>query len=311
MILNFLCPPALLYAVIMLIYLILELSNKKYQQAFVKAIIGIIFTCILQAFCQMSLGLVSWIFVMIPIIFYTYITLLTFFVFRLDPNKQLNKSSKPKPIQTYESDDSDKWVASKHVSSTPITTSLYTPSLVPVDSYLPKNNTTESKEVSSDTTYSNTISSDSSTPTKSSGFSYPSHSPKTSSKSKSLVPVTVCSKQTTSSMCNSLSVCAWTGTTCINTSEFDSRINNLDASCSSLSDASCNYLDKCYLLSSSDTDSECLPSIPSIGGLLNNSDCKTLLNQMKYDTSTNTKLSTSIDTNGCSSIANRIYSLLV
>ena len=88
MLLNFLCPPALLYAVIMLIYLILELSNKEYHQAFVKAIIGIIFTCILQAFCQMNLGLVSWILVMIPIIFYTYITLLVFWIFSLNPNKK-------------------------------------------------------------------------------------------------------------------------------------------------------------------------------------------------------------------------------
>ena len=88
MLLNFLCPPALLYAVIMLIYLVLELSNEKYHQAFVKAIVGIIFTCILQAFCQMNLGLVSWILVMIPIIFYTYVTLLVFWVFSLDPNKK-------------------------------------------------------------------------------------------------------------------------------------------------------------------------------------------------------------------------------
>jgi hypothetical protein len=88
MLLNLLCPPALLYAVIMLIYLILELSNEKYHQAFVKAIVGIIFTCILQAFCQMNLGLVSWILVMIPIIFYTYVTLIVFWVFGLDPNKR-------------------------------------------------------------------------------------------------------------------------------------------------------------------------------------------------------------------------------
>ena len=59
MLLNYLCPPALLYAVIMLIYLILELSNENYHQAFVKAIVGIIFTCILQAFCLMELGIVS------------------------------------------------------------------------------------------------------------------------------------------------------------------------------------------------------------------------------------------------------------
>ena len=88
MLLNLLCPPALLYAVIMLIYLVLELSNEKYHQAFVKAIVGIIFTCILQAFCQMNLGLVSWILVMIPIIFYTYVTLIVFWVFGLDPNKR-------------------------------------------------------------------------------------------------------------------------------------------------------------------------------------------------------------------------------
>ena len=88
MLLNFLCPPALLYAVIMLIYLVLELSNEKYHQAFVKAIVGIIFTCILQAFCQMSLGLVSWILVMIPIIFYTYITLLVFWVFGMNPQNK-------------------------------------------------------------------------------------------------------------------------------------------------------------------------------------------------------------------------------
>jgi hypothetical protein len=89
MLLDYLCPPALLYATIMLIYLILELSNENYHQAFVKAIVGIIFTCILEAFCRMNLGVVSWIIVMIPIIFYTYITLLTFFIFGLNPQKRI------------------------------------------------------------------------------------------------------------------------------------------------------------------------------------------------------------------------------
>ena len=88
MILDFLCFPALLYFVIMIIYIILELTNENYHEALVKTIIGIIFTCILQAFCQMNLGLVSWILVMIPIIFYTYVTLLVFWVFSLDPNKK-------------------------------------------------------------------------------------------------------------------------------------------------------------------------------------------------------------------------------
>lgn len=318
MILNYLCPPALLYAVIMLIYLVLELSNKKYHQAFVKAIVGIIFTCILQAFCQMSLGLVSWIFVMIPIIFYTYITLLTFFIFGVNPDKELDTVQKPiptpsppetpKPTETPKPKlvDSEKWLASKHVSSTPITTSLYTPSLVPTGSFLKKN--TDSSKSSESSQTNTAIPTIPSTPY--SGFSYSSPNYSVVNTTNKLVPVSTCTRQTTSSMCNSLSVCAWTGKDCINTSEFQTRINELDISCSTLTDSSCNYLDKCYLLSVSDK-SICLPSIPSIGELFNNSDCKTLLNQMKYDSSTNTKLSTSIDTYGCSSIANRIYSLLV
>jgi hypothetical protein len=100
MILNYLCPPALLYAVIMLIYLVLEISNEKYHQALVKAIVGIIFTCILQAFCQMELGVISWILVMIPIIFYTYITLLTFFIFGLNPKIDHNRLSVPNHSHT-------------------------------------------------------------------------------------------------------------------------------------------------------------------------------------------------------------------
>lgn len=89
MILNYLCPPALLYVVIMLVYTILELSNYNYHQAFVKALIGILFTCILQAFCEMNLSIISWIVVMMPIIFYTYITLIVFFVFGLDPKNNM------------------------------------------------------------------------------------------------------------------------------------------------------------------------------------------------------------------------------
>ena len=324
MILNYLCPPALLYAVIMLIYLVLELSNEKYHQAFVKAIIGIIFTCILQAFCQMNLGLISWVFVMIPIIFYTYITLLTFFIFGVNPKKldithsDISLTTTPAvetpivPPSTLpkNKENIDKWLPSKHVSSTPITTTLYTPSIVPIDSY-------SKADISGETVPSSIVTSTTaSTTSTNSGSSFSYYHPNPSgSMSNKLVPVTLCTRQKIASMCNSVSVCAWTGKECINTSEFDKHVYDLDVSCSTMSDSSCNYQDNCYLLSISDSGlsgkAKCLPSIPSIGGLLNNTDCKTLLNQMKYDTSTNNTLSKSIDTEGCRSIANRIYSLLV
>jgi hypothetical protein len=306
----------------MLIYLILELSNEKYHQAFVKAIIGIIFTCILQAFCQMNLGIISWVFVMIPIIFYTYITLLTFFIFGVNPKKLDISGSDtsvtptatptatpaPQPVSKNK-ENMDKWMPSNHVSSTPITTTLYTPSIVPLASYYQeKDKSTSTNTIGSNTGLDGTkMISNSGTP-----FSY-THPNPTAVNSNKLVPVTVCAQNTTSKMCNSLSVCAWTGKDCINTSEFNTRVYDLDASCSSLSDASCNYLDNCYLLTITDNGNKpkCLPSIPSIAGLLNNSDCKTLLNQMKYESTTNTRLLTSIDTKGCRSIANSIYSLLV
>ena len=85
MILNYLCPPALIYVVFFLIQIIIEISHNKYKQALTQTIICIIFTCILQIFCNAELSIVSWILVFIPIIMYTYMVLLIFMVFRLNP----------------------------------------------------------------------------------------------------------------------------------------------------------------------------------------------------------------------------------
>ena len=85
MILNYLCAPALLYVVFFLIQIVIEISNESYKQALTQAIICVIFTCILQIFCNAELSIVSWILVFIPIIMYTYMVLLIFMVFRLNP----------------------------------------------------------------------------------------------------------------------------------------------------------------------------------------------------------------------------------
>ena len=85
MILNYLCPPALIYVVFFLIQIIIEISHNKYKQALTQTIICIIFTCILQIFCNINLSIISWILVFIPIIMYTYMVLIIFMVFRLNP----------------------------------------------------------------------------------------------------------------------------------------------------------------------------------------------------------------------------------
>jgi hypothetical protein len=86
MLLNYLCPPALIYVVFFLIQIVIELGHNRYKQALVQTIICIIFTCILQIFCNADLSIVAWILVFIPIIMYTYMVLLILMVFRLNPD---------------------------------------------------------------------------------------------------------------------------------------------------------------------------------------------------------------------------------
>jgi len=87
MILNYLCPPALIYVVFSLINIVLVLSDENYKDAFSHLIITGIFTCLLQLFCLANMSMLSWLLVFIPIILYTYMTLIIFLVFRLDPDK--------------------------------------------------------------------------------------------------------------------------------------------------------------------------------------------------------------------------------
>lgn len=86
MILNYLCPPAIIYVVFFLINVVIEISYKKYTQALTQAIIGIIFTCLLQICCLANLSILAWFLVFIPVILYTYMTLIIFLVFKLNPN---------------------------------------------------------------------------------------------------------------------------------------------------------------------------------------------------------------------------------
>jgi hypothetical protein len=89
MILTSLCSPALLYLIFILIHVITEMVNLKYKEAMVKLIIGLLFTLILQAFCMQNMKIISWLLVFIPIIVYTYTTLIIFFVFGTNPQDRV------------------------------------------------------------------------------------------------------------------------------------------------------------------------------------------------------------------------------
>ena len=88
MILNYLCPPALLYVVFFMINVVIEISEKKYKVALTQTIICVIFTCILQIFCNANMSIISWLLVFVPIILYTYMVIIIYLVFRMNPDSK-------------------------------------------------------------------------------------------------------------------------------------------------------------------------------------------------------------------------------
>lgn len=91
MILSNLCSPALLYIIFMVLHILVQMSKEKYKDALLKLIITVIFTLILQIFCMQNMRVISWLLVFIPIILYTYTTLIIFFVFGLNPTDRVKR----------------------------------------------------------------------------------------------------------------------------------------------------------------------------------------------------------------------------
>ena len=63
-----LCPPAVLYLLYMVVHVGLDLSLGMYLTAAVKVITGIAGVFVLNAFCEVDLGLVSWVVISTPFI---------------------------------------------------------------------------------------------------------------------------------------------------------------------------------------------------------------------------------------------------
>ena len=86
MLLNNLCPPAILYLAFSLTQIIIDIFKNMYNTAFFKFIVMTIFTLMLDILCQRGLGIISWFIVFIPFITMTVITSLLLFVFGLSPS---------------------------------------------------------------------------------------------------------------------------------------------------------------------------------------------------------------------------------
>lgn len=84
-IINNLCAPALVYLFYSFSQIFIDLYKKMYNTAFLKFIIMIIFTFLLNMLCAQGLGIVSWIIVFIPFMLMSLITAILLYVFGLDP----------------------------------------------------------------------------------------------------------------------------------------------------------------------------------------------------------------------------------
>lgn len=90
-----LCGPALIYIGFSLIQIFIDIYNGIMNAAFLKLIIMIVFTLIINILCDLGLSIIAWLLVFIPIIMMTVVSTLLLQVFGLDSenNKITSKNN--------------------------------------------------------------------------------------------------------------------------------------------------------------------------------------------------------------------------
>jgi predicted membrane protein len=78
------CNPALIYIIFSLTQIIIDTFKGHYNTAFLKIIVSILITILLDALCKSGMNIISWIIVFIPFIFMTFIVSVLLYVFGLD-----------------------------------------------------------------------------------------------------------------------------------------------------------------------------------------------------------------------------------
>jgi hypothetical protein len=98
-----LCGPALVYIGFSLIQIFIDIYNGIMNAAFLKLIIMIVFTLIINMLCDLGLSIIAWLLVFIPIIMMTVISTLLLQVFGLDSeNSKINSNKIRKDISNVE-----------------------------------------------------------------------------------------------------------------------------------------------------------------------------------------------------------------
>jgi len=79
-----LCPPAIIYLIFSATQIIIDTFKGMYNTAFMKSIVMVMVTILLNILCEQGLSVVSWIIVFIPFILMTVIVSMLLYIFGLD-----------------------------------------------------------------------------------------------------------------------------------------------------------------------------------------------------------------------------------
>jgi hypothetical protein len=79
-----LCAPALIYLIFSITQILIDTLKGLYNTAFMKAIVTVMITMLLNILCESGLNVVSWIIVFIPFILMTVIVSMLLYIFGLD-----------------------------------------------------------------------------------------------------------------------------------------------------------------------------------------------------------------------------------
>lgn len=81
-----LCSPAIIYLLFSIAQIIIDTLKGNYNTAFMKLLVSIIFTILLNNLCSRGLNIISWFIVFIPFIMMTVVISILLFVFGLNPS---------------------------------------------------------------------------------------------------------------------------------------------------------------------------------------------------------------------------------
>jgi len=97
-----LCAPALIYVVFSLAQILIDLFKGLYNTAFMKFVVAILVTLLLNGLCDGGLGVISWIIVFIPFILMTFVVAMLLYIFGMNdaigaatPDKKPQPQSQP------------------------------------------------------------------------------------------------------------------------------------------------------------------------------------------------------------------------